>query len=40
MADGALPAGPNVVTPVPPRQQPPDVRVEMNRKFSSERVKV
>ena len=40
MADGAFPVGPNILTPVPPRQQPPDVRIEMNRKFSSERVKV
>jgi hypothetical protein len=40
MADGGFPAGGNIMTPVPPRQRPPDERRRINATFSSERVKV
>lgn len=40
MADGAFPEAGNIVTPVPPRQQPPQQRQILNRNFTSERVKV
>jgi hypothetical protein len=40
MADGAFPASANILTPVHARQQPMAVRRQLNRNFSSERVKV
>ena len=40
MADGAFPASANSLTPVAPRQQPPDIHGRLNKEFSSQIVHV